>query len=1068
MKTCSFFNIPEPDGRILSPVLTGFYVFWTMIILLQVLIPISLYVSIEIVKLGQIYFIQSDVEFYNEKMDSTIQCRALNITEDLGQIQYLFSDKTGTLTENKMVFRRCSVAGFDYCHEENAKRLESYQEAVSEEEEFTDTLSGSLGSGSVARPRAQSCRTAHSRLPSAQLSGSTSAVGNGEGSGEVLHSRQAAFSSPIETDVVPDTRLLDKFSQITPQLFTRLDGAAQSAPLETLYIMDFFIALAICNTVVVSAPNQPRQKIGLSSLGGMPIKSLEEIKNIFQKLSVRRSSSPSLASGKDSTSGTPCAFVSRISFFSRTKLSPPMEDESSQMDEIPQASNSACCTETEAQNSDIGLPIDSAEALDGPPPLASNLCYEAESPDEAALVYAARAYHCTLRSRTPEQVVVDFAALGSLTFQLLHILPFDSVRKRMSVVVRHPLSKQVVVYTKGADSVIMELLSEASSDGTNLEDQQMVIRERTQRHLDEYAKRGLRTLCVAKKVMSDTEYAEWLRNHFLAETSIDNREELLVESAMRLENKLTLLGATGIEDRLQEGVPESIEALHKAGIKIWMLTGDKQETAVNIAYACKLLEPDDKLFILNTQSEDACGMLMSAILEELQKRTQVSPELASPRKNFPQPPDPQVPGCAGLVITGKTLEFALQESLRKQFLELTAWCQAVICCRATPLQKSEVVKLVRNHLHVMTLAIGDGANDVSMIQVADIGIGVSGQEGMQAVMASDFAISQFRHLSKLLLVHGHWCYTRLSNMILYFFYKNVAYVNLLFWYQFFCGFSGTSMTDYWVLIFFNLLFTSVPPIIYGVLEKDVSAETLLQLPELYQSGQRSEEYLPLTFWITLLDAFYQSLVCFFVPYFTYQGSDIDIFTFGNPLNTAALFIILLHLVIESKSLTWIHMLVIVGSILSYFFFALAFGALCVTCNPPSNPYGIMQKHMLDPVFYLVCVLTTCVALLPRFVYRVLQGSMFPSPILRAKCFDRLSPEERAEALKRWRGTAKVNHAASKYDSQSAAKSGRPMLGPSVAMKSATVCTVEQSTRETVLDLGYSEPGASTVTEPLAS
>lgn len=194
----------------------------------------------------------------------------------------------------------------------------------------------------------------------------------------------------------------------------------------------------------------------------MPIKSLEEIKNIFQKLSVRRSSSPSLAGGKDPTSGAPCAFVSRISFFSRTKLSPPVEDESSQMSESPQASNSACCAETEAQNSALGLTIGSAEALDGPPPLASNLCYEAESPDEAALVYAARAYHCTLQSRTPEQVMVDFAALGSLTFQLLHILPFDSVRKRMSVVVRHPLSKQVVVYTKGADSVIMELLSVAS------------------------------------------------------------------------------------------------------------------------------------------------------------------------------------------------------------------------------------------------------------------------------------------------------------------------------------------------------------------------------------------------------------------------------------------------------------------------------------------------------------------------------------------------------------------------------------------------------------------------------
>ncbi|KAM9086504.1 phospholipid-transporting ATPase VD isoform 2-T3 [Megaptera novaeangliae] len=1016
-----FFNIPEPDGHVISPVLGGFYMFWTMIILLQVLIPISLYVSIEIVKLGQIYFIQSDVYFYNEKMDSTVQCRALNITEDLGQIQYLFSDKTGTLTENKMVFRRCSVAGFDYCHEENAKRLESYQEAASEDEDSPDTPSGSLSN--MAKPRAPSCRMVRNgplgSMSSNHLPGSCFALGSGEGASEVPHSRQAAFSSPMETDVVPDTRLLDKFSQITPQLFTPLDETIPDPPLETLYIIDFFIALAICNTVVVSAPNQPRQKIGLSSLHGMPIKSLEEIKSLFQRLSVRRSSSPSLASGKEPSSGVPNAFVSRLSLFSRMKPASPVEEEMSQTSKSPQGSgNSACPIETEKQDGDVGVTDGQVESLPGQP-LASSLCYEAESPDEAALVYAARAYQCTLQSRTPEQVMVDFAALGPLTFQLLHILPFDSVRKRMSVVVRHPISNQVVVYTKGADSVIMELLSAASPDGPGLEKQQTMLREKTQQHLDAYTKRGLRTLCVAKRVMSDTEYAEWLRNHFLAETSIDNREELLLESAMRLENKLTLLGATGIEDRLQEGVPESIEALHKAGIKIWMLTGDKQETAVNIAYACKLLEPDDKLFILNTESKNACEMLMDTILKELQKKNPASPEQASSEALHQPPAAPDSGLRAGLIINGRTLEFALQESLQRQFLGLAARCHAVVCCRATPLQKSQVVKLVRSHLRVMTLAIGDGANDVSMIQVADVGIGISGQEGMQAVMASDFAISQFKHLSKLLLVHGHWCYTRLSNMILYFFYKNVAYVNLLFWYQFFCGFSGTSMTDYWVLIFFNLLFTSAPPVIYGVLEKDVSAETLMRLPELYRNGQKSEAYLPLTFWITLLDAFYQSLVCFFVPYYTYQGSDIDIFTFGNPLNTAALFIILLHLVIESKSLTWIHMLVIVGSILSYFFFALVFGAMCVTCNPPSNPYWIMQEHMLDPVFYLVCVLTTCVALLPRFIYRVLQGSLFPSPILRAKHFDRLPAEERTEALKKWKEAGKMDQLTSKYSDHSA-------------------------------------------------
>ncbi|KAG5207629.1 hypothetical protein JEQ12_017393 [Ovis aries] len=1068
-----FFNIPEPDGHIISPVLAGFCMFWTMIILLQVLIPISLYVSIEIVKLGQIYFIQSDVDFYNEKMGSTVQCRALNITEDLGQIQYLFSDKTGTLTENKMVFRRCSVAGFDYCHEENAKRLESYQEAASEDEDSADTPSGSLSN--MVKPRAPSCRTVHNRplgsISSNHLTGSCFALESREGASEVPHSRQAAFSSPIETDVVPDTRLLDKFSQITPLLFTPTDEPTPDPPLETLHIIDFFIALAICNTVVVSAPNQPRQKVGLSSLRGIPIKSLDEIKNLFQRLSVRRSSSPSLASGKE-PSGVPNAFVSRLSLFNRMKPASPVEEEISQTSESLQGSdNSACPTEIEKQNSDAGIANGKVEALAGQP-LTSSLCYEAESPDEAALVYAARAYQCTLQSRTPEQVVVDFAALGPLTFQLLHILPFDSVRKRMSVVVRHPLSNQVVVYTKGADSTIMELLSVASPDGPGLEKQQMMIREKTQKHLEDYAKRGLRTLCIAKRVMSDTEYAEWLRNHFLAETSIDNREELLLESAMRLENKLTLLGATGIEDRLQEGVPEAIEALHKAGIKIWMLTGDKQETAVNIAYACKLLEPNDKLFILNTESKNACEMLMDTILKELQKNP-ASPEQASLSASLHQPP-PTLQGSglrAALIITGKTLEFALQESLQKQFLELTACCQAVVCCRATPLQKSEVVKLVRSHLRVMTLAIGDGANDVSMIQVADIGIGISGQEGMQAVMASDFAVSQFRHLSKLLLVHGHWCYTRLSNMILYFFYKNVAYVNLLFWYQFFCGFSGTSMTDYWVLIFFNLLFTSAPPVIYGVLEKDVSAETLMQLPELYRSGQRSEAYLPLTFWITLLDAFYQSLVCFFVPYYTYQGSDIDIFTFGNPLNTAALFVILLHLVIESKSLTWIHMLVIVGSILSYFFFALVFGAMCVTCNPPSNPYWIMQEHMADPVFYLVCVLTTCVALLPRFLYRVLQGSLFPSPILRAKHLDRLPAEERIEALKKWRGPGQMDQLTSKYADHSAVESEKiPIYDPSAvfAAMSATACAVEKGNLpvcETALDSDFSETKASGMAGP---
>ncbi|XP_012984491.3 phospholipid-transporting ATPase VD isoform X1 [Melopsittacus undulatus] len=1006
----SFFTIPEPDGKLIPPTLAAFNVFWTMIILLQVLIPISLYVSIEIVKLGQIYLIQNDIDFYHEKTDSTIQCRALNIAEDLGQIQYIFSDKTGTLTENKMVFRRCSIAGQEYCHEENAKRLESYQEMDSEDGDSADHQCGS--SMHISKWEGDDCRAVNEPLNRKSvnlLSGSHSALGREDGAGDAPHSGHVAFSSPIETDVIPDTQLLKKFGQISSHSCDQSEASSKLS-LETMYITDFFLALAICNTVVVSVPSQPRQKMRLSSLGRMPIKSLEEIRQMFQRLSIRRLSSSPLPNVKESSSESPSSFVSKLSVF-RMKMASPALDETAQraaelhnMDspenshvpqELDMVNVAACCEHNSATSSIELSPL-------------PKLCYEAESPDEAALVHAARAYRCILQSRTPDQVTVDFAGLGSLTFQVLHILPFDSVRKRMSVVVRHPVSNKVVVYTKGADSVMMGLLRTASEDTNNSEVEQMKIKERTQKHLDDYARKGLRTLCIAKKVMSDAEYAEWLNHHFLAETSIDNREELLLESAIRLETKLTLLGATGIEDRLQEGVPDTIQALRKAGIKIWMLTGDKRETAVNIAYACKLLEPDDRIFTLKSQNKDACALMMSKILEGIQKNTSKK-QPGHKLGNVSATLSTQSPGfSAGLVIDGRTLEHVLHDSLQNIFLELTEKCRAVVCCRATPLQKSVLVRLVRNKLKAMTLAVGDGANDVSMIQVADTGVGIFGQEGMQAVMASDFAVCQFRHLKKLLLVHGHWCYTRLTNMVLYFFYKNVAYVNLLFWYQFFCGFSGTSMTDYWILILFNLLFTSVPPIIYGVLDKDVSAEVLLQLPQLYMMSQKSLAYLPSTFWITLLDAFYQSIVCFFVPYFTYYGSDIDIFSFGNPINTAALFIILFHLLIECKSVTWIHTVVVVGSILFYFVFTLAFGATCKTHNPSSNPYWIMEQHMTDPVFYLVCLLTTCVALLPRYLLRVLQGTLFPSPVLRAKHLDRLTPEEQREAIKRWRDDSVVN------------------------------------------------------------
>ncbi|KAB0388352.1 hypothetical protein FD755_003308 [Muntiacus reevesi] len=938
------FDVPDANGNYLPLALGGFYMFLTMIILLQILIPISLYVSIELVKLGQVFFLHNDLDLYDEETDLSIQCRALNITEDLGQIQYIFSDKTGTLTENKMVFRRCTIMGHEYSHQENAKRLETPKELDSDSEEWTQyrclsfparrdqgpvTMSGQGGSQPLRR--SQSARVpiqGHSRQRS---------VGRCE-----ISQPSVAFSSSIVT-MPPSTKALGTSLEKIQQLFHRLKLSSLSQSFSS------------------TAPSD--MDLGESLGANIPTTDSEERDD------------GSVCSGGYSTDG---------------------------------GYKSSTWEQGDILGAGPGAPLEEvlqapALSLAGP-----ELCYEAESPDEAALVHAARAYSFTLESRTPEQVTVRLPQGTCLTFDVLCTLEFDSVRKRMSVVVRHPLTGEIVVYTKGADCVIMDLLEDpACVTDTNVEKKMRKIRARTQRHLDLYARDGLRTLCIAKKVLSEEDFRRWASFRREAEASLNNRDELLMETARHLENQLTLLGATGIEDRLQEGVPDTIAALREAGIQLWVLTGDKQETAVNIAYACRLLDQTDTVYSINTESQETCDSILNLALEEVKQfHGPLKPDRKFSGFCLPSATPAPTSGAAapdvGLVIDGKTLSAIFQGKLEEKFLELSRYCRSVLCCRATPLQKSMLVKLVRGRLGVTTLSIGDGANDVSMIQAADIGIGISGQEGMQAVMSSDFAISRFRHLKKLLLVHGHWCYSRLARMVVYYFYKNVCYVNLLFWYQFFCGFSGSTMIDYWQLIFFNLFFTSLPPLVFGVLDKDISMETLLALPELYKSGQNSECYNLLTFWISMADAFYQSLVCFFIPYLTYKDSDIDVFTFGTPINTISLATILLHQAMEMKTWTFIHGLVLAGSFVMYFVVSLLYNAICVTCNSPTNPYRMMEGQLSDPTFYLVCFLTPAVALLPRYFFLTLQGTYGTSPILRAQKIDKLPMDKRELEIQSWR------------------------------------------------------------------
>ena len=629
--------------------------FANAMIAFQNIVPISLYISIEFVRLVQAFFIWADDDIYykTSTMKRRTTARSWNLSDDLGQVEYIFSDKTGTLTQNAMLFRQCSVNGVVY---------EGEEEQTSAPE--PDTLKGSVGTSSDS--------------------------GNGSSSADD-GKRKVKLADQV---LAPfhDARLLDDLHK------TSSSHAAG--------IRDFFINLALCHTV--------------------------------------------LAADED------------------------------------------------------GL-----------------IAYKAQSPDEAALVQAAADVGFVFLGRDKNilklQTPMD---RGVLEYELLNVLEFTSARKRMSVVVRRIYDDGshdgLLLLSKGADNIIFERLGEGMDD----------VKKDTDQHLSDFANQGLRTLCLAQRPLEDDEYDMWEREYHEATTALDNREDKIDAVSEKLERDLHLLGATAIEDRLQDGVPEAIADLKRAGIKIWVATGDKLETAIAIGKTCNLITRDMNLIIVKGGSEgpqathhqidralsrffnfDAStelGLMRSKSRPSFQ-RHRTNPSIFS---DVSDEENGQKPGGWGLVIDGAALRHAFGDADTKELLlELAIRCESVVCCRTSPLQKAQIVRLVKDGLGSLCLAIGDGANDVSMIQAADLGIGIAGEEGLQAVNSSDYAIAQFRYLKRLVLVHGHLSYMRNGTMIVNFFYKEIIGIGILFWFQFYCGYSATTVYEYTFILFWNVFWT---------------------------------------------------------------------------------------------------------------------------------------------------------------------------------------------------------------------------------------------------------------------
>ncbi|KAK1329132.1 hypothetical protein QTO34_011311 [Cnephaeus nilssonii] len=781
------------DEAVDSAFFSGFLSFWSYIIILNTVVPISLYVSVEVIRLGHSYFINWDKKMFCAKKRTPAEARTTTLNEELGQVEYIFSDKTGTLTQNIMVFSKCSVHGRSY--------------------------------GDVF---------------------------------DVLGHKAEVGERPEPVDFSFNPLADQKFLFWDPTL---LEAVKMGDP----HVHEFFRLLSLCHTVMSEEKNE------------------------------------------------------------------------------------------------------------------GELFYKAQSPDEGALVTAARNFGFVFRSPG-----------HSVTYQLLAILDFNNIRKRMSVIVRNPEGK-IRLYCKGADTILLDRLHPSTQE----------LLTSTTDHLNEYAGEGLRTLVLAYKDLDEEHYEEWADRRLQASLAQDSREDRLASVYEEIESDMMvratawaegtlvvfqLLGATAIEDKLQQGVPETIALLTLANIKIWVLTGDKQETAVNIGYSCKMLTDDmSEVFVVTATP---------SWRKAREKMVDPSRTVGNGFTYHENPSSPKltsvleaVAGEYALVINGHSLAHALEADMELEFLETACACKAVICCRVTPLQKAQVVELVKKYKKAVTLAIGDGANDVSMIKTAHIGVGISGQEGIQAVLASDYSFSQFKFLQRLLLVHGRWSYLRMCKFLCYFFYKNFAFTMVHFWFGFFCGFSAqVTVYDQYFITLYNIVYTSLPVLAMGVFDQDVPEQRSMEYPKLYEPGQLNLLFNKREFFICIAQGIYTSVLMFFIPYGVFaeatrdDGTQLaDYQSFAVTVATSLVIVVSVQIGLDTGYWTAINHFFIWGSVAVYFaiLFAMHSNGLFDMFPNQFRFVGNAQNTLAQPAVWLTIALTTVVCILPVVAFRFLKLNLRP-------------------------------------------------------------------------------------------
>ena len=556
--------------------------------------------------------------------------------------------------------------------------------------------------------------------------------------------------------------------------------------------------------------------------------------------------------------------------------------------------------------------------------------YACVSPDSIELVKAARNQGWKFTesgTNSIRRINVGYYEYKTVDFEKLQLIEFSSDRKRETIIVREKNYKDsknnvIKLYCKGADSIIEERLSSRTPKN---------ILKQCKYYVNKFSDLGYRTLFIAMRIISQEEYDIFSSALKEAQMSLQNKEEEVSKVYETIEKDLFLLGATIVEDKLQDLVPETIRDLRLANIKIWMLTGDKMNTAYNIGLSCNLISKKMKTF-------SVCGIekKKNTNLEDINKdeRTQIIFNFAKEFEGFKNQFDSMQKPSFGILVDEKAL-LTINEDLDTQriFLGIAKDAEAVICCRVSPLQKSQVVKMMKKFdENSITLAIGDGGNDVPMIMEAHIGIGIYGEEGLRAVQSSDYAMGEFKILRELLFSHGRMNYVRNSECIQYFFFKNFVQTFNHYLYGFYCNFTGQTIIDDWFITLYNLLFTSLPLGTKAILDTDIKTDDGLiiykMLPFIYKENRDNPIFTIINFILNLLKGLIFSLINTFFVIYTINSTYINkkglmpgLWFMSVDIYTNILIIVTSTLIITTRFHTWIHgTILFIVTFLSYIIF----------------------------------------------------------------------------------------------------------------------------------------------------